>query len=438
MKTALHWFRNDLRVADNPALLAACRADRVLAAYCFDPAHFETGDYGYPKTGPFRARFLLESVADLREQLRALNIPLYVFFGRPEAVLPTLVKDQGVTEVHLQHEWTRDERRAAAAVEAELPPGVRLAVATDGFLFHPDDLPYPTPEALPEVFTAFRRRCEKEVKVRPLLPAPRAFPAQNGSDPATPLPTLRDLGWVPFETDPRTAFPFKGGATAGWARIGSYFWEKRRLSFYKHTRNGLLTPEYSTKLSPWLANGSLSARQVYWELRRYEQQVERNQDTYWLFFELLWRDYFRHLSLKHGDRLFAPGGIRGRRPLLAENQAALKAWTSGQTANDFINANMTELAQTGWMSNRGRQNAASYLTRQLGQDWRLGAAWFEYLLLDYDVHSNWGNWMYNSGVGNDPRDRTFNPDTQADRYDADGRFRRLWLQPSLFQTGPAL
>lgn len=438
MKTALHWFRNDLRVADNAALLSACRADRVLAAYCFDRAQFGTGEYGYPKTGPFRARFLLESVADLREQLRGLNIPLYIFVGRPETALADLVKAQGVTTVHLQREWTRDERRAAAALQAQLPPGVCLETAVDGFLYHPDDLPYPTPHALPEVFTTFRKQCEKAVSVRALLPAPRALPPENWTDPRTPLPALRDLGWEPFATDPRSAFPFGGGSAAGWERIGSYFWEKRRLSFYKHTRNGLLTPEYSTKLSPWLANGSLSARQVYWELMRYEQEVARNQDTYWLFFELLWRDYFRHLSLKHGDRIFAPGGIRGRRPMVLKNPEVLQAWTSGQTANDFINANMTELLHTGWMSNRGRQNAASYLTRHLGHDWRYGAAWFEYLLLDYDVHSNWGNWMYNSGVGNDPRDRTFNPDLQADRYDADGRFRRLWLQPSLFQTGPAL
>lgn len=438
MKTALHWFRGDLRVADNEALLAACRADRVLAAYCFDPAQFGPGQYGFPKTGPYRAQFLLETVADLSERLRALNIPLYVFTQRPEEALPGLVRAQGVTEVHLQLEWTRDECRVRDAVREKLPAGTRMLETCEGFLFHPDDLPFRGPEAIPEVFTAFRKRCEKEVAVRPLLPEPRPRPAGHWEDPKTPMPCLADLGFGPLERDPRSAFPFRGGATAARARIQSYFWDNRRLSYYKHTRNGLVHTEYSTKLSPWLANGALSARQVYWETRKYEQEVVRNQDTYWLIFELIWRDYFRYISRKHGNRIFFPGGILGRGPVPPADPETLRAWTAGKTASDFINANMIELSRTGWMSNRGRQNAASYWTRHLCQDWRVGAAWFEYLLVDYDVHSNWGNWMYNSGVGNDPRDRTFNPEAQAARYDADGRFRRLWLQPTLFESGPSL
>ena len=93
---------------------------------------------------------------------------------------------------------------------------------------------------------------------------------------------------------------------------------------------------------------------------------------------------------------------------------------------------MIELKSTGWMSNRGRQNVASYFAKELELDWRIGAAYFESLLVDYDVHSNYGNWMYVSGVGNDPRDRKFNVQIQAERYDINGKFRKLWLQPSLF------
>ena len=153
-----------------------------------------------------------------------------------------------------------------------------------------------------------------------------------------------------------------------------------------------------------------------------------------MVFELIWRDYFKYISMKHGDALFKLGGIQSRSYDWDHSQEAFKDWSRGRTSNDFINANMIELARTDWMSNRGRQNTASYWAKTLKQDWRIGAAWFEYLLLDYDVHSNWGNWMYNSGVGNDPRDRVFSPDTQASRYDPDGRFRRTWIQPSLFDT----
>ena len=167
-------------------------------------------------------------------------------------------------------------------------------------------------------------------------------------------------------------------------------------------------------------------------MRKYEQEVVRNQDTYWLIFELIWRDYFKYISLKHGDHIFHLEGIRGEKYAWGHSREALENWINGQTENDFVNANMRELSQTGWMSNRGRQNVASYWSKSLEQDWRTGAAWFESMLLDYDVHSNWGNWMYNSGVGNDPRDRKFNPSLQAERYDPKGAYRRLWLQTTLF------
>lgn len=107
-------------------------------------------------------------------------------------------------------------------------------------------------------------------------------------------------------------------------------------------------------------------------------------------------------------------------------------WINGSTKEPFVNANMKELSKTGWMSNRGRQNVASYWSKELEQDWRIGAAYFESMLIDFDVHSNWGNWMYISGVGNDPRNRKFNSKAQAERYDAAGKYQRLWLQESLF------
>ena len=110
----------------------------------------------------------------------------------------------------------------------------------------------------------------------------------------------------------------------------------------------------------------------------------------------------------------------------------IQNWINGETKDDFVNANMIELKKTGWMSNRGRQNVASYFAKELTLDWRIGAAYFESTLLDYDVHSNFGNWMYVSGVGNDPRDRKFNTQIQAERYDPKHLFRNHWLQQTLF------
>ena len=159
--------------------------------------------------------------------------------------------------------------------------------------------------------------------------------------------------------------------------------------------------DYSSKLSAWLANGSISSRQIYWEIIDYEKEVKKNQSTYWLIFELIWRDYFKYIALKHQDAIFHLGGILNKDYHWDTADAKVNSWIEGTTREPFVNANMIELNKTGWMSNRGRQNVASYFAKDLLLDWRIGAAYFESQLIDYDVHSNYGNWMYVAGVGND-------------------------------------
>ncbi len=241
------------------------------------------------------------------------------------------------------------------------------------------------------------------------------------------IPTLEELGLSPVEEDDRSAFPWNGGSKSAWKRLNHYFWETKQLQEYKKTRNGLVGTDYSSKFSAWLAIGCISAREIYHEVKRFENEVKKNQDTYWLVFELIWRDFFKYVSLKHKEDIFNLNGILKKSYDWKSSERELQKWINGDTHEPFVNANMKELAATGFMSNRGRQNVASYWSKHKEQDWRLGAAYFEYILIDYDVHSNYGNWMYNSGVGNDPRNRTFNIQSQADRYDADGEYQDLWL-----------
>ncbi len=136
--------------------------------------------------------------------------------------------------------------------------------------------------------------------------------------------------------------------------------------------------------------------------------------------------------MKNGNSIFKIGGILDKKYDWKTNQSAIKNWINGSTEEPFVNANMIELQQTGWMSNRGRQNVGSYFAKELLLDWRIGAAYFEAMLIDYDVHSNYGNWMYVSGVGNDPRDRKFSIKLQASNYDGQSKFQKLWLQQQLF------
>lgn len=428
----LIWFRNDLRVADNPALVSACKGRQVIAVYCFDPRHYQRSKFGFVTTEKYRAQFLIESVEALKIALEQLNISLLVYNERPELSIPEIVKDHGIQNIFSQKEWTKDETKVLDAVIAAVPALTNFESHYGQFLFHPEDVPYKTPLDIPQVFTQFRKKSEKYCKVRSLAPIPKAMPKSNLVENDTAIPSLHTLGLSDFERDSRSAFPFKGGEESALERIRHYFWETKKLAYYKKTRNGLIGIDYSSKLSAWLANGSISAKTIYWEVKRFEKEETKNQDTYWLVFELIWRDFFKYISLKHGDAIFKQGGILDKSYEWEYSDSKMQKWINGTTQEPFVNANMLELANTGWMSNRGRQNVASFWAKEWEQDWRYGAAYFESLLIDYDVHSNWGNWMYNSGVGNDPRDRKFNIARQADMYDAQGKFQRLWLQDTLF------
>ena len=430
--TNLVWFRNDLRVQDNTSLLKASKAEKVIGVYCFDTLYFEMGDFGFKKTERFRAQFLIESVRELRENLKKFNIPLFIYVGKSSEHIAQLVKKHEIDTIYLQKEWTRDEVFISDSVKREVGEAAQFEECYDQFLFHPEDIPYSEFEDIPKVFTEFRKKCEKYCKVRPEVTFEKVFPENNLLENYPAVPSLADLGLSEPITDSRTAFPFKGGETQAAKRIEHYFWETKKLAFYKKTRNGLLGTDYSSKLSAWLANGSISARTIYWEVKKFEKEVKKNEDTYWLIFELIWRDFFKYVSLKHGSKIFWLDGILDKEYDWQLDKSLLDQWMQGNTPDAFVNANMKELEKTGWMSNRGRQNVASYWAKELEQDWRYGAAYFESMLIDYDVHSNWGNWMYNSGVGNDPRDRKFNTKLQAERYDPNGKFQKQWLQGSLF------
>lgn len=205
------------------------------------------------------------------------------------------------------------------------------------------------------------------------------------------------------------------------------------MTTYHETRNGTLGLDFSTKLSAWLALGCVSARQIHQYLLDFEEARSdlgkgvqgygqgENRGTAAVRFELLWRDYFRLATRKFGSRLFQIGGFKTdtsypwKHPQGDEEvQHQVSRFLEGTTGTGFIDASMRELFLTGYTSNRLRQNVASFLAKHLGIDWRIGAEWYESMLCDYDLSSNWGNWQYNAGVGNDPREaRVFNPVKQV-------------------------
>ena len=429
--TGLIWFTNNLRVRDNNSIELACeKHEQVIAIYVFDKHIFEKNLFGFKKIERYRANFLLETVRDLKEQLAQKNITLLTYFDFPEVVIPKICETHLVKEIFTQKEWTSEEVGTFKKVASKLTDECTITDSYDQFLYHPEDINMDL-KSIPAVFTNFRKKVEKYASIRSESNSVHKE-VSNRIVNNTILPDLQELGYSEVKTDLRSAFPFHGGESEALKRMDYYFFESKKLSVYKQTRNGLIGTDYSSKLSPWLANGSISAKTIYWKIKEYETENGANDSTYWLIFELIWRDYFKFISLKHGNALFKIDGILEKHYEWKSEEKLVQKWIHGQTNAPFVNANMIELKATGFMSNRGRQNVASYFSKELLLDWRIGAAYFESMLIDYDVHSNYGNWLYISGVGNDPRDRKFNIERQAERYDPDNQYQNKWLQNHLF------
>jgi len=425
MNTAIVWFRNDLRVHDNEALFKATeKFDHVIPFYCFEEGLFQKTRFGFPKIATHRARFLIESVQNLKKNIQKLGSDLVVRTGNPVKHLIDLSKDSQAIAIFCHKEITAEEveieKQLAKLFEGEITYFYGAA------LYHPNDIPFKM-EEIPTVFTPFRKKIEERSKVRACFPIPEKIKQLPSQIFIGQIPLLEDFGIEFVEKDTREVLPFQGGEDEAMLRLNHYFYESKELSLYKEKRNGLIGANYSSKLSVWLWNGCISPRRIYWEVKNYEQQVEANDSTYWLIFELIWRDYFKYIAIKYGNRIFHKKGIQNQVYQYKDNRDFVKAWTTGQTGVPFIDANMRELNATGFMSNRGRQNVASFLVKELQLDWRIGAEYFESMLLDYDVCSNYGNWMYIAGVGNDSRDRYFNIILQAKNYDPDGEYVKLWI-----------
>ena len=428
MRTIVVWFKTDLRLHDNETLVKAiAQGDSIIPVYCFDEAHFSKSEYGFQKTGSFRAQFLLESLTDLDNNLRKLGSGLVVMKGKPEVEILKIVSQFKASKVVAKREVAFEERQTESKVqEALFKVKCEFQTFSTSTLYHAEDLPFSIKD-IPDVFTNFRKKTEKDAVIRPSFESPNTI--KSPLIAALKLPTLEELGLLHQKIDSRAAIEFKGGESKAIERLNHYFFESKCISNYKETRNGLVGADYSSKFSAWLALGCISPRFIYQELKQYEAEFGANDSTYWLVFEFLWRDYFRFMMKKHQSKFFQPTGIKNNGDRKVNNDIQkLQNWIEGTTGVDFVDANMIELKLTGFMSNRGRQNVASYLCNDLKLDWRLGAAYFEQQLIDYDVSSNWGNWAYLAAVGNDPREnRYFNIEKQAAIYDNKKSYRELWL-----------
>jgi deoxyribodipyrimidine photo-lyase len=482
------FFRNVLRVHDNQSLFYAMKtkpgAD-ILPVVCIDPRMIDIsilnnqGDNSSPKTWffkldrvkAFRSKFYYESIMDLKQQLEKRGSDLMILYGNPEDVFPKLqkfllTKKYHLESLHTHKEYAYEELLIEKALSKSMNNNVKYY--HDTMMVNPEDLDF-VGERTYKVYTHFRKRIEKmNNPVRAPLDIPEELPSfpkaawdfEQAKDGYKNLEELyKDIH---VKSDSRSAYPWKGGEQSALDRLDSYVFKTQNIDEYKHTRNGMIGTEYSTKFSAFLAHGCLSPRLIWHQLDKFNKQRKRKRSikafsdddgVYWVKFELLWRDFFRLLVSGFGSRVFMLHGFRNleKSELAKEDEKKhvdekpepknsysdkvwksddkqFSKWCAGQTGAPFVDACMRELLYTGFLNNRGRQNVASYLSKDLEIDWRIGAEYFESILLDHDVYSNYGNWQYVAGVGCDPREgfRHFNIIKQSKDYDPDGDYIKLW------------
>ena len=417
MKIGLYLFDNDCRLSDNIALRQLReKADHLVCVYFPSPSIWTARKSQTEKSTCVKA-FQQNTLYALQTELNQYQQTLFTL-PDPLALshLIQLIKDLNISHVARSVHPGYDEQKVWQALQHELLD-VEFISAYSATLFNLTELPISLSE-LPPSFTPFRKKVD-QLEVREAQAKPASLP---------PLPhsanTLSYLAPVAVKSLP--ACRFDAGSHAAKAYLADYF-SDATAQHYKQTRNALMGQRFSTQFSPYLASGAISPVEVVAALQQHEQQFGSNESTYWIWFELLWREYFHWYSLKHGERLFAFSGVKGKTPKTSFYPERYHKWCEGKTPSPLINAIMNELNATGWISNRARQITASYFVNELQLDWRYGAAYFEQRLIDYDVAANWGNWQYIAGVGADPRGgRHFNITKQQQQFDPNGDYIKAW------------
>ena len=430
MKKALYWFSHDLRLQDNRSLASLVeQVDEIAFVYVVDPRWFNSDNYGHKQVGCHRWQLIHQSLKQLNLQLREHGHQLHLLYGCAEQEIVSLVKEHKIDFLGHTEQIGVYEQSHWQGVQQSLPQ-VDFVSCWDSTLFSPNQL------TLSEKNLASFSKFKKSVEKDPIEPDGTTFISlESLPQPLQIMDTVTaEAGWAKANTLSVDVYGkaehhdgrFKGGELCAIEHVIAYF-ETDRPSSYKTTRNALDGWNNSTKMSHFLALGNLSGRQLWHYLKHYEARYGANESTYWIGFELLWREYFQWLALQLGTQLYRFQGGAEHEPLTQYFDDRFTQWCEGNTSHPLVNACMKELNNTGYMSNRGRQIVASCLVNELGIDWRFGAAYFQQQLIDHDVASNWGNWQYIAGVGADPRGgRHFNIEKQTQQYDPDGLYTNKW------------
>jgi len=429
-KVGIHWFRKDLRIQDNASLASiASQVDELVCVYLYQGQTSPNSvgiDNKDEAIGIHRINFINQSLIQLQDALNGLNQRLIILPVNGSSSLQQLLDlVDALNATHVSAEWhcgfnERQQWQALQDTLQESASDVQFIQENSSTLYDISQFPFSI-ENMPSTFSPFRKKLEKYCEVQSVVAKLHSLPRMSELtlEQAMCSTTLA----IVDNHYPKLA----GGELSAHEQLEYYLWNTDHISNYKETRNGLDGWDFSSKLSAWLSIGCVSARQVFAELKNYESARVKNDSTYWLFFELLWREFFHWHHFVHAERLFSASGVQGIARSRNFDPNKFQQWQQGETGFPIVDACMRQLSTTGFISNRGRQLVASCFVHELGLDWRYGAKYFEYQLIDFDVASNWGNWQYLGGVGADPRGhRQFNLVKQTEIYDPNHEFINKW------------
>jgi deoxyribodipyrimidine photo-lyase len=422
LSTAVLWYRRDLRIHDLPALNHAVeRYDRVIALYVVDDALL-SGRHASAN----RAWFLRHALDALHAELQSRNSRLTVLRGDPRRLVPAFAADIRAQAIIVSRDYGPYGRRRDAGIEAAASAAGILFEAGRGLLVHEPSEVTRNEGGAYAVFSPFHRRWEA-LPVRQVLPAPEEIPS---------IASLRSpSGGTPAEVlgDPRPtaepAFLLEPGEPAARRRLEAWA-DSGALGEYDIARDRLAAGGTS-RLSQDLRWGTLSPVEVVSRCDGSGAGPTRFRS------EIAWRDFYAHL-LFHEARVAREAYRRDLDDVAWESdENVIDAWRAGRTGYPIVDAAMRQLRATGWMHNRARMIVASFLTKHLGVDWRIGEAHFMEHLVDGDPASNNGGWQWAASTGTDPQPyfRIFNPILQGRRHDPDGDYVRRWVPELAGITG---
>lgn len=381
-KTILIWFRNDLRIHDNEMLTEAiARAENVLPVYCVDPRYFGKTSYGTQKSGYLRTKFLLQSIASLKNGLQNLGGNLLIQIGKPEDVLPGLCRQYKVSEVYHHREVAEEETLISGLVETSLwKEKINLKHFIGHTLFHKEDLPFPI-KNIPNNFMVFKRKIDRESIVRHPFQSPEKIEVPSGVDWGL-LPVPEELG-VQRSGEAEEAH-IVGGEREGIEAL-------MQLISSSIVTKKLGESVFDPVLSPWLSLGCLSPRMVYWTVK--DKLPAKSELALRIVNKLLWRDYNRFMLKKHGSSL-----TNVENTLTSAERNRFNRWREGNTGELLVDVCIRELNETGHISDRCELFLSFYLTNKMKVKWPAEYAYFEEKAINFSPALTWGSWAMAQGI----------------------------------------